>query len=165
MTPDFFGIGEDLARQLDVNRKGAKAKNKRLILTTFVPLEKLYATTSFGRTLTEAMATRLFHHGFGVIEVRKTADLLIRNDSGELVLSRDASLLADQHEADAVVAGTYSLTPKTVIINVRLLNAASQEVLSVAGLEIQRSHAINYLLSDSSGLTDAELSVYERYGG
>lgn len=164
-TPNFFGIGEDLARQLDDNRKGSKEKNKKLILTTVVPLEKLSETSNFGRALTEALATRLFQHGFGVVEIRKTSELLIRNDSGELVLSREAALLAGQHEADAIVAGTYSLTPRTVILNLRMLSASSQEVLSVAGLEIQRSHTINSLLSDGKGVSDAELSVYERYGG
>lgn len=164
ITPDFFGIGEDLAFQLKANHRHPRGGGERLIMTTFVNLDELYKTSRFGRTLTEALSTRLFGNGFGVMEIRKSAELLIKGESGEMVLTRDAELIARQHEADAIVAGTYSLTPNSVIVNVRLLAAGSQEVLSVAGIEIQRSHNINYLLSDSDGLADAELSTYERGG-
>jgi hypothetical protein len=62
----------------------------------------------------------------------------------------------------SIVTGTYSLTPTTVIVNVRLLDAGSQEVLSVAGMELQRSHNINYLLAGDGALVDGRLSAYER---
>lgn len=163
ITPDFFGIGEEVAQQLARNFQHGKARGMSLILTTMVDIDDLYATSRFGRTLTESLSTRLFRHGFGVVEVRKASELLVKSDSGELILSRDAKLLAIEHLVHGVVVGTYSLTPQTVIVNVRILDAASQEVLSVAGLEIQRSGNINHLLAASShGLQDAELSGRER---
>ncbi|MCK5340839.1 MAG: hypothetical protein KAJ60_07175, partial [Desulfobulbaceae bacterium] len=69
---------------------------------------------------------------------------------------------ARQQEARAIVAGTYSLTAGSVIINLKLLGADSSEVLSVAGMEIPRGGAIDSLLSGSSGLVDGQLSAYER---
>jgi hypothetical protein len=88
---------------------------------------------------------------------------MIKKDSGELMLSRDLSLLANQHSVEGIIVGTYSLTPKSVILNVKLLDVASDDVISVAGLEIKRSHIINDLLAGAgSGLADVELSGYER---
>ena len=163
VTPDFFGLGEEVAQQLTHNFQHGKATGMSLMLTTVVDIDDLYDTSRFGRTLTEALATRLFRQGFGVVEVRKAGELLIKGDSGELMLSRDASLLAREHQVHGVVVGTYSLTPQTVIVNVRILDAASQDVLSVAGLEIQRSGSINHLLASSSrGLQDSALSARER---
>jgi TolB-like protein len=160
VTPDFFGIGEELALQLT---SGLRGSGQRLILTTVVDLDNLYVTSRFGRTLTEALSTSLFRHGFGVVEVRKSAELLIRDNSGELILSRDAALLARQQQATAILAGTYSLTPGTVILNLKLLDAASQQVLSVAGLELQRSNSINHLLAmGAGGAGEVKLSGYER---
>jgi len=160
VTPDFFGIGEELALQLTSGQRGS---GQRLILTTIVDLDNLYATSRFGRTLTEALSTSLFRHGFGVVEVRKSAELLIRDNSGELILSRDAALLASQQQAAAILTGTYSLTPVTVILNLKLLDAASQQVLSVAGLELQRSNSINHLLAmGAGGAGEVKLSGYER---
>lgn len=163
ITPDFFGIGEDIALQLARNLRRPLGAEQRIILTTFVNIDDLYETSRFGRTLSEALSTRMFRHGFGVIEIRKAADLQVKITSGELVLSRDALLLADGHAIDAVVAGTYALTPDSVIVNARMLNGLSDEVLSVAGLEIQRSRTINNLLAArDQGLADPELSAYER---
>lgn len=162
VTPDFFGIGEELALQLTSGLR-AGGSGQRLILTTIVDLDNLYGTTRFGRTLTEALSTSLFRHGFGVVEVRKSAELLIRDNSGELMLTRDAGLLARQQQAAAILTGTYSLTPATVILNLKLLDAGSQQVLSVAGLELQRSASINHLLAMGSGaFGEAKLSGYER---
>lgn len=160
-SPDFFGIGEELALQLATGLRGSGGQ--RLILTTMVELDNLNNSSRFGRTLTEAMSTSLFRHGFGVVEVRKSAELLIRDPGGELMLTRDASLLARQQQAAAIVTGTYSLTPTTVILNVKMLDAGSQQVLSVAGLELQRSKTINHLLAPGGGVhSDAPLSAYER---
>lgn len=162
-SPDFFGFSDYLARQLVVNRShGGTVKGERIILTSMVNLENLYETSAFGRTMTESLSTILFKYGFRVAEVRKTPSVFIRNQEGEMVLSRDAALLAENQAVHGVISGTYSLTPTTVIINVRLLDATSQEVLSVAGMELQRTRNINYLLTESGSFNDMQLSAYER---
>lgn len=162
IAPDFFGIGEHLASQLEANMRQHVGKGSGLLLTTMVNIDDLYQTSRFGRTLTEALSTRMFRHGFGVVEVRKSGELMIKSKSGELMLSRDAAILAKELEVAAIVTGTYSLTPNSVIVNVKMLGVDSQEVLSVAGIEIQRSPNINHLLAGSAGPVEVALSAYER---
>ncbi len=161
LTPDFFGVGEDLAVQLFGNLRQRSA-GQRLILTTVVDIDNLYATSRFGRTLTESLSTSLFRHGFGVVEIRKASRILVRSQAGELMLSRDAKLLASDQNANVILTGTYSLTPQTVIVNLKLTDAASQQVLSVAGMELQRSMTINHLLAAGPGGSGTLLSAYER---
>ncbi|MDD5758373.1 MAG: FlgO family outer membrane protein [Desulfobulbaceae bacterium] len=162
LAPDFFGIGEELAQQLIAHRQDGSGAGERLIFTTLVNLDDLRQTSKFGRTLSESMATQLFQHGYGVVELRKTANIMLQTNNGEMILSRDASRIAKQYEANAIVAGTYSLTPKTVILNVKLLDVNSNAVLSVAGMELERSSTINYLLAEQVGLVDEHLSGLER---
>jgi len=162
LTPDFFGVGEELARQLIAHRHDGSGEGERLIFTSLVNLDDLRQTSKFGRTLSESMATQLFQHGYGVVELRKTANIMLQTNNGEMILSRDASRIAKQYEANAIVAGTYSLTPKTVILNIKLLDVNSNAVLSVAGMELERSSTINYLLAEQVGLVDAQLSGLER---
>ncbi|MEW6426798.1 MAG: FlgO family outer membrane protein [Thermodesulfobacteriota bacterium] len=162
MAPDFFGISENIARQLELNHRQDLAE-ERLVMATLVQLDAVDDSSSFGRLMTEALATQLFRHGAEVVETRKLAELAIREDSGEFILSRRAGELAAQHQATAIVAGTYSLTPQTVVVNIRLLDVGSDRVLSVAGIEIQRSPAINRLLYAGGGTTTpTRLSVYEK---
>jgi len=161
-SPDFFGIGEELTQQLIMNRRGDFGLGERLLFTTLVNLDDLHQTSKFGRAMSESLATRFFQHGYGVIELRKIDAILVSDKSGELVLSRETKHLAAQQEADAIVAGTYSMTPSSVIINVKVLDIGSQEVLSAGGLELQRSYTINYLLADRGGVVDSKISGYER---
>jgi len=160
LSPDFFGIGEELARQLTENNRYGHNSDSTLILTTLVNLDDLSETTRFGRTVSESLATSMFRKGYGVVEMRRTAGVFIKDNGGELVLTRDAGRLAREHRADAIVAGTYSLTPDSVIINLKLLDAGSQEVLSVAGMELDRTYTIDYLLA-GGGAVDAGLSGRE----
>lgn len=163
VTPDFFGLGEEVAQQLAQNFRHGRATGMSLMLTTMVEVDNLYETSRFGRTFSESLATRLFRHGFGVVEIRKASEVLVKNNSGELMLTRDARLLAKEQRVHGIVVGTYSLTPQSVIVNVRILDAASQDVLSVAGVEIQRSGNINHLLvASTNGSQDAGLSARER---
>ncbi len=162
-SPDFFGFSDYLARQLVANRQsGGTPHGERIILTSMVNLDDLYTTSAFGRTMTESLSTTLFKYGYRVAEIRKAPSVFVRSKEGELVLSRDVSLLAGDQTVHGIISGTYSLTPTTVIINVRLLDATSQEVLSVAGMELQRSRNINYLLTEKGTFDDVQLSAYER---
>ncbi len=153
-SPDFFGIGDNLARQLINNRRSLNT-NETLIFTTIVNLNNLDQTSKFGRALSESLATSLFQYGFHVIELRKAGAIMVKDKTGELILSRESKELGKEQKADAIVAGTYSLTPKSIIINIKLLAAGTQEVLSVAGMELNRSLNINYLLADGGPVLDS----------
>lgn len=160
-SPDFFGLSDYLARQL-VARSSTQVEGQRVILASMVNLDDLQETNSFGRLLTESLATSLFQYGLKVAEVRKGPSLLVKKGSGEFYLSRDATRLAASQKVQAIVTGTYSLTPSTVILNLRMLEAGSEEVLSVAGMEVQRSHNINYLLAGKNQVYEGRLSGQER---
>lgn len=159
---NFFGFGEEIAGQLLDNNPQGVVQGEKLILTTLVDLDNLYKTSAFGRAVTESLSTCLFRRGFQVTEIRKTPGLYIRQKEGELTLSRDAALVSPEQNATAIVTGTYSLTPDTVIINIKMISTDANTVLSVAGLEIDRNKNINSLLSRTSGSSRYELSAYEQ---
>ena len=50
VTPDFFGLGEDVALQLASSFRKPTGKGMKLILTTVVDIDDLYETSRFGRT-------------------------------------------------------------------------------------------------------------------
>lgn len=171
-TPDFFGFGDHLADQLVANRRpGTGGGSERLILTTFVNLDNLYESSGLGRAMAEGLSASLFRQGYRIAEIRKAQELFFKRDSGELALTRDAALVAREQDAQAIVVGTYSVTPRTVIVNVRMVAADSTEVLSVAGLEIERGVNVDYLLTASAASTAGDggrsgvsgpMSAYER---
>ena len=159
---NFFGFGEKITAQLLASNPHGAVQGQKLILTTLVDLDNLYNTSAFGRAITESLSTCLFRQGFQVTEVRKTPGLFIQQKKGELALSRNAARVAPEQDATAIITGTYSLTPATVIINIRMIAADSSTVLSVAGLEIDRNKNINSLLHRTSASSRYELSAYEQ---
>jgi hypothetical protein len=60
-----------------------------------------------GRLISDIVSSRLTQHGIPVKEVRLGQKLRI-NQTGETILSRDLSLLAQSSQADAVVTATWS---------------------------------------------------------
>lgn len=162
VSPDFFGFGEEIANQLLASQHNGFGHGEKIILTTLVDLDDLQQTSAFGRAMTEALSTCLFKRGFRIIEIRKTLALYIKKKSGELGLSRDTARLSEDEDVYGLITGTYVLTPGSVIVNIRMIEAASQEVLSVAGLEIERGGNINSLLARSEANDRYRLSAYER---
>lgn len=159
--PDFLAVGTELADQLVDSRREQPPGGERIIVASLVSLDDLEKTSSFGRAVGEAVSAALFRCGYDVVEIRKTPDIYLEKQLGTLVLSRDAAILARQQQLRAVVAGTYSLTPSSVIVQVKMLAADSAEVLAVSGLEIVRNSGINHLLADAGSGFSGALSAYE----
>ncbi|MBP9838945.1 MAG: hypothetical protein KBC84_09560, partial [Proteobacteria bacterium] len=69
-----------------------------IAVTTFVDLDNLYQTSTFGRILAEQMISELSMRGYKVVELRMAEALQIMHDRGEFGLSRDISTLKRQQD-------------------------------------------------------------------
>jgi len=121
-----------------------------VIVTTFVDLNDLTKTSVFGRMMAEKLIDDLNRSGFHVVEIRRAQDIFVRKDVGELILTREASELADTTSARAVLAGTYVATTRSIIINARLIDVKSPQVLSTVSYEVAMTEEIENLLKGVS---------------
>ena len=110
-----------------------KDKNTSVILTSFVDLNQLNKTTTFGRLLGESMFNELHIRNFKIIDFRGQ-DAVSVNGDGEFHLTRDVEKLKDHIEAvEYVVVGTYvKFEEKNLLINARILDSETGEVISTA---------------------------------
>ncbi len=104
--------------------------NKPILTTTFVDNNDLQQTSKFGRIIQEHVTSRLVQLGYTVQEVKLRKDLLIEPTSGETMLSRHLLNLKGVHKAQAVVAGTISITNRTMYISTRLINPSTSNIIS-----------------------------------
>ncbi len=104
-----------------------------LILTSFVNLEQLHTTTTFGRLISESLFNELHIRKFKVTDFRGQ-DAIVVNANGEFHITRDTNKLKDQIDAiEYVVVGTYSrFENESVLINVRIMDSLSGELISSA---------------------------------
>ena len=111
---------ESLAQQLHRNSVIPITEQSPLIVTTIADVDRLEASSSLGRITSEQIASRLAQLGFNVTEVKVRGNLFVEKEqgefqnmgspfSGEFVLSRNVEQIAKEHNAVAVIAGTYAV--------------------------------------------------------
>ena len=87
---------------------------------------------------------------FRVIEMRKSKNVLIQEKHGEYGLSRDPGEIGTEISATAMLTGTYMSTAENIIVNARIMDNRSAELLSSATIIFPRNTLAEQLLVDSS---------------
>jgi TolB-like protein len=101
-----------------------------LLVATFVDVNALENSSALGRIVAEQVASRFAQEGFTVIEMKLRNNIFIQDNGGEFVLSRDVREISQNHNASAVLAGTYAVGRRSVYVSARLIRAADSLILS-----------------------------------
>jgi TolB-like protein len=161
-TPDISTASRDAADPADliafaaqtmVDRVGALAKDRPIVVTTIVDVDDLSKSSSFGRLASQLVADRFAQRGFLVHEVDYAGTLTLRPATGETVLSRDVSRVPQAVNAQALVEGTYTVGGRAVYLSIRLIKADDGTLLSSADVVIPLN-CNTELLFTSSVLSD-----------
>lgn len=138
----------ELSRQLLEQTVDPFDDDYRVIVSTFVDLNRLYRTSGLGRVIGEQLIGELQRAGIDVVEVRLSPSLQIEQGYGEYSLSRDMLQLSYAHDAQAVVAGTYIIRDGQVMVNARMLNQGDGLVLASAGVVFEENDFVRALVKD-----------------
>jgi hypothetical protein len=77
-----------------------------------VSVDDLNQSSTFGRLASQLISNRLSQQGYLVQDATLMRALVVRPETGEIVLSRDARNLSGSVHAQAVVAGTYAVATR-----------------------------------------------------
>ena len=120
-----------------------------MVVTTPQDLNNLESSNPLGRQLQEEMAYLFTRSGYQVQEIRKGAHVVFDKTQGEFMLTRDTDLLAStSFKATVILTGTYTVGPKSVRVNMKLLHAKSREVLAASSATIPMTREIRTLSSN-----------------
>ena len=136
----------EIATQIDRYYRGVQPGP--VGVTTFVDLNDLYKTSSFGRVYAEQLMGELAVRGYDVVELRHADALQFLGgpEGGEFGLSREVSQVRRSRDLGAVIVGTYLASPNRVYINARLVDPSNSAILSAGSVEIDRSKEVAKLL-------------------
>ncbi len=140
----------DLVGQIITGSKEPLAGEVQVLVASFVNLNSMYETSSFGRYLGEQVLHELQRARVDVVDERMMAGMEISKGHGEYVLSRDMAELNYVHHADAVLAGTYSVADDQIFVNARLLANGSGLLLSSASVVFALDPVSAALLADGA---------------
>jgi TolB-like protein len=121
-----------------------------IAVTTFVEIDNLYQSSTFGRILAEQLISELSMRGYKVIEIRLSDAVQIMEDQGEMGLSREVQTLRPNQEIAGLVVGTYASSTDRVYVNARIIDPKSSQVISVGSVEMAKSNEIAQLLRTNS---------------
>ena len=144
------GLVRGLCEKLLLNAREEVADEYVVMVSTFVNLNNLYATSSLGRYLGEQMIGELQVAKVDVVEVRKSPGILVSRNHGEYGLSRDMDELAFVQSAQAMVVGTYTVSAGEIFVNARLLRNEDNMVLSSASMVLPVNNLTSRLLADEA---------------
>ncbi|MBA3014863.1 MAG: hypothetical protein KKD63_02880 [Proteobacteria bacterium] len=126
-----------------------------IAVASFVDLNNLTRTSSFGRYLSEQLMTEFQQEGYRVVDVRKSLSITIQEKRGEYGLSRDMNEVSSTVRARTMITGTYTLAGNHILVNAKVLDSKTAVLLSSATMVFPRTKEVDLLLADSAVLTTA----------
>jgi len=131
-----------------LNKHGVKL-DKTLIAASFVNINKLEESSTFGRVVSEQIVARLSQNGFLIKELRlRNNSILIKEGLGELLLSRELKNLNHNQDAFAVLVGTYAVADNIVFVTTRIISTYSNTIIGAHSFQIEITPTVEKLLGD-----------------
>jgi TolB-like protein len=121
-------------------------KDSPLLVASFVNIDNLNESSTFGRMISEQISSRFKQIGYTAIEMKLRTTIFIKEGSGEFLLSRELSEISTKHNAQAVVVGTYAIASDRVYLTVRVVNVADSAILASYDYNIPMSRDVFKML-------------------
>jgi TolB-like protein len=105
-------------------------KNSPLLVASFVNLDDLKKSSTFGKMVSEQISSRFKQLGYTAIEMKLRTETFIKESSGEFLLSPELSEISIKHNAQAVVVGSYAAASDRVYLTVRVIGVTDSRILA-----------------------------------
>ena len=108
-----------------------------IMAASFVNIDNLTKSSTFGRIISEQISSRLAQHDFRIIEVKlRQESIFIKKGQGEFMLSRELKDLGDSREIRAVLVGTYAVSEYFTFVSARIVRVEDSSVLASYDYEV-----------------------------
>ena len=85
-----------------------------------------------------------------MLEMKFRENIYMKQNEGELLLTREITSAAKQHNAQAVIVGTYGVADDVVFINLKIVQPISNLVLAVHDYALPRDVNLRAMLKGGS---------------
>lgn len=149
---DITGASYAAADALMAQLKPALDAETPLISATVVNLNRLDESSPLGRLIAEQVAGRLAQTGHRMLDVRLRNQIYMKRNEGELVLTREVRDIAKQHNARAIVTGTYVDSSERVFVSLKVIEFETNVVMAAFDYQLEKDSLVRSLMN-SHGLT------------
>lgn len=100
----------------------------RLIAASFADVNNLTSST-FGRIASQQLVSSFVIEGYSFVEMLMRNSVYIDSREGEFLLSREVTNISQQHNAAAVLVGTYAVGKDNVFVTARLVRTSDNVII------------------------------------
>ncbi|MFA7239672.1 MAG: FlgO family outer membrane protein [Sulfuricellaceae bacterium] len=119
------------------------------IVATLVNIDKLEQSSTFGRLISEQLASRITQLGHNVVELKVRNSVFMKRNEGEFLLTREIKEVATAHKAQAIVVGTYAEASDFVYVSLKVVNPTNSLILAAYDYALPMDKEIRRLVSAS----------------
>jgi TolB-like protein len=128
---NLVAVGYAIADKLADNGAQSIGPSDPLIVASFVNVNNLEESSSFGRMIAEQIVSRFVQRGQRVIELKlRQNSIFIMEGKGEFMLSRDLREISKTYNASAVVVGTYAEGGERLYVSARIVRPTDNVIIS-----------------------------------
>jgi TolB-like protein len=147
--PNLVNVSYNLADNLISNLREPLARDKTVLVASFVDVRYMQRSSNLGRMMAEYVCSRFGQKGYKVIEIKLRNAIYVKEKGGEFLLSRSVKAISDAHGAQAVVVGTYAQAMTNVYISARVVKAHGGEIISSCDIKLPLNIGLRSMLHSS----------------
>lgn len=102
-----------------------------LLVATLVNIDALEQSSTLGRLVSEQVSARFTQAGYKIVEMKFGNSVYMRQDQGEMMLTREVHELASTHAAKAVIVGSYAESKNYVFVNLKVVQPSTNAIIAV----------------------------------
>ena len=143
---DVVGSSHRAADVLIAQAGKTLTPGQAMIAASFVNIDDLEQSSSLGRIVSQQVASRFAEKGYPVVEMLLRHSVYIKQRGGEFLLSRQVRDISNEHDAQAVIVGTYAVGRRNVYVTARLIRSTDNRILASYDYALPRDPDVSYLL-------------------
>ena len=105
-------------------------ENKSLLVASFINIDRPGESSLFGQIVADQISSRITQKGYRVLEHKIPIGGFTQGSAGNSVQSPDVRKLAQFHDVQAIVVGTYAMAASKVYVNARIIRVTDDIVLA-----------------------------------
>ncbi|MFA5983195.1 MAG: FlgO family outer membrane protein [Methylococcaceae bacterium] len=133
---DLVGVSYDAVDTLQAQLKRPLPKNSLIIVSTLLNVDNLKQTSSFGRIISDQIASALHNAGYQIIGMELPIDLFVMQDNGALHLPDEVKQMLKHYNAGTLVGGVYAPGKRNAYISLRVVDLNTKNIISSTDLSV-----------------------------
>lgn len=127
---DLVEVSYAAVEQLLQNLKQPLPRGNLVVINSLVNVGDLGQTMPFGRIVSDQISSAMHRNGYRVMGMELPTEIFSKNEAGILELPEKTKEALNNVHANALVIGTYAAGRKNVYVSLRVVEIATQNIIS-----------------------------------